>query len=331
MMPASSRRWGAIVTCSFLSCLCCPGHAHAFVHSTTCPNVDLELVTQLAVIELRAPGQPRGEVDGLRVELTCTSGNDWVTISVWDPITEKRMQRDVSGVSGGGAERTLALIISQLYKASWSELLISADSAVDTKASPSDVAAAKAVVHTTFLDRPDLWILTSGAGIRWRAGDKSITAAHLHLGVGRLLEKRWIPGVYSGFDMGENDVATGSVRFFIWAIGVTGTIRFNPLRHLLFEVGLHAGATYSLLRGRTDSPGLKTTDISGFSGEALITAGPGIRMDSLILGFHADFGYALRYPKAGVGGGKTMTLGGIYGGISLRISYGVAGRHQGAD
>jgi hypothetical protein len=329
MMPAGSRRWGAIGTCLFLSCLCCAGHVHAFVHSTTCPMVDLELVARLAVIELRAPGQPPGEVDGLHVELTCASENDRVTISVWDPITEKRMQRDVSGVSGGGSERTLALIISQLYKASWSELLISADSAVDTKASATDVAAAQAVVHTTFLDRPDLWILTSGAGIRWRAGDKSIPVAHLHLGVGRLIGKRWIPGVYSGFDMGESDVVTGSVRFFIWALGVTGTIRFNPLRHLVFEAGLHAGATYSLLRGRTDSPGFKTADISGFSGEALITAGPGIRMDSIILGVHADFGYALRYPKAGIGGGEIMTLGGIYGGVSLRISYGVAGAQQG--
>ncbi|MBN2528214.1 MAG: hypothetical protein JXR76_17610 [Deltaproteobacteria bacterium] len=297
--------------------------AHAFVHSDSCTQLNTELIRQLATIELQAPEEPPLQMEGMRVELMCDADTDDVRISVWDPVTQKQMQRTVKIAAAQATERAIALVISQLYKASWSELLISSEeTAPVSAASPTDVVTATTVARRTFLDKPNTWNVSIGAGMRRRFAGIEKNGLHTQLGLGRILKERWIPGIYVQFDMGEPEVQLGAVQFFNWAVGAECAIQFRPLSRLAINAGIAAAATWSILAGRVDRDGLVNSTTSGISGEGILFAGPALRLGDLFFRLQIDAGYAIKNPIAHVGNGETFTLGGFFLGISLRIFYG---------
>ncbi|MBN2717779.1 MAG: hypothetical protein JXX14_18160 [Deltaproteobacteria bacterium] len=297
--------------------------AGAFVHATDCPLFDLHAITQLVIIELQTSGQFINRVDGMRVNLTCEPGTDYVNIEVWDPITEKKMQRTISANTRDGADRMLALAIAQLYKASWSELLLKTPSPKNSNAPSVDVAAAEAVARNTFRpgDEEKEWMAAIGAGARRLSLPNGFPVFHSQLSIGKNFKKRWFPGLYLGFDTGEADVVLGAVRFFNLSLGAECAVRFNPSARVVFDLGTSLGGTWSHLTAQVDFPGLTGSATSGFSGEATLFTGPGLRLRDLLLRLQIEGGYTIKNPIVGVGDRDKFTLGGYFIGISLRIFY----------
>ena len=305
-----------------------PGCLWAFVQSDNCDNLDLHAITRLLTIELDIPWQLAKNTDGLGVTLDCDSDKNNVTIEIWDPITEKKVQRTLHHISADGAERVIALVISQLFKASWSELLIVQTATPPSNASEGNIAVAEAVAEKTFRHAPREWMASIGAGYRRRHLTRGVNAFHSLLSIGRRFKNRWIPGGYIGFDMGEHDVAMGAVRFVNIAAGAEGVLRFAPTSRLAIDLGTAVGASWSYLLGKVDVPALQHSTTAGFSLESMLFIGPGLRTNDLLLRLQLEGGYAISNPTAGVGNGESFTLGGAFLGVSLRIFYAFSKRKK---
>jgi hypothetical protein len=285
--------------------------------------LDLEL--SMVTTEIRS-GPP------LEVGLRCAG--ERLTITVLDPLTRKRLERDVPAPAPEpGRERVVALAVSQLFAASWLELL-STDPPPppppDDPAPPSEptaIEAARRVAEATTETstetepprRPALELLV-GAGARGRAleSDGRMAAAR-----GELLLRAWLrPSVglvaLAGWDFGQSTRRLGQVRGhaltagggLAWSVR-PGTVGLGG--HVLVVAG------WARVRGLPREPGVPSGANAGFTAEASAGLGPRVRYGRLRFDLDAELGTMLRSPTGLVADGPPMTMGGLWAGVVLRL------------
>lgn len=286
--------------------------------------LDIELA--MVTTEIRS-GPP------LQVELGCEG--ERLTIAVIDPLTRKRLQRDVPAPAPEpGRERVVALAISQLFAASWLELLSATEPPPpppdDPTPPPDDAAveAARRVAERSTERRvepaprrraPELLV---GLGVRGRAleGPGRLAAARTELVLRGWPDPRagWVAVL--GLDAGGAARRQGQVRgqAFTLGAGLGWSARGRRV-----DVGGHvvlAGGV-ARIRGVPRQPGATAAGSTGLTAEASAGIGPRVRYGRLRLDLDAELGGMLRSPVGTVSGGSEppMTMGGLWAGVVLRL------------
>jgi len=289
--------------------------------------LDLELA--MVTTEIRS-GPP------LRVELHC--GGERMTIEVVDPLTRKRLARDIPAPDPEpGRERVVALAISELFAASWLELLttpVPPPPPPDDPTPPPDptaVEAARRMSERRIEHPPEpepapapsrrALELLVGAGARGRAllDDGRLGGGHTEL---RL--RSWLsPGLgvvaVVGWDLAQRSRRHGLVRGQVVTAGGGLAWGVWPSR---VGVGGHVSAAggWARVRGLPHEPGgVDEGANAGLTGEVSLGLGPRVHYGRLRLDIDAEAGAMLRAPMGVVVGEPPMSMGGLWAGLALRL------------
>jgi hypothetical protein len=282
--------------------------------------LDLELT--LVTTEIRS-GPP------LEVTLRCVG--ERLTITVTDPLTRKRLTRDVPApASEPGRERVVALAVSQLFAASWLELLSASPPPPpppnDTMPPPDPTAveaarrvAEQSTATASRAPRRTLELL-AGAGARGRALE---AAGRLAAARTELVLRGWLrPAVglvaLVGWDLGQSTRRLGQVRGH--AITAGGGLAWS-VRPGVVGLGGHVlvAGGWARVRGLPREPGVPAGANAGLTAEAAVGLGPRVRYGRLRLDLDAELGAMLRAPVGLVADGPPMTMGGLWAGLVLRL------------
>lgn len=290
-----------------------------------CGMLDAAEVTRLLRIELLAVTQEIRSGPPLEVELRCTFPT--MTIAVSDPLTGKRLARDVPlPADEPGRERVVALAIAQLFAASWLELLLPSEPApaetvpVPTTPTPEPAAVAAARTDARKRVRPRSIAVAFGGVVRGRA----LEAAPMLTGGGELDLRGWFGDaaivVRVGFEAGSARRPQGNVR----ALAVLGSIGAAGRVHLgdRWDLGglVLVGGGVGRLRGDPSQPGVESGGIVAGTGQLMVGGGPRLRLGRIALELDAELGGMLRTPKGDVAGQRSVTLGGLFVGGALRLA-----------
>lgn len=303
--------------------------ARVVVHSEGCEGLTQTEVARLLDLELAQVTSEIRQGPPLEVGLHCAG--ERLTITVDDPLTRKRLARDVPAPTREpGRERVVALAISQLFAASWLELLAATPPPPpppdDTAPAPEATAleAARRVAERSTEAEPSrprrsLELLV-GAGVRGRAleSEGRLAAARTEL-----LLRGWLrPSVglvaLVGWDVGQSTRRLGQVRGH--AITAGGGLAWS-VRPGQVGVGgqvVIAGG-WARVRGVPREPGVPAAANAGLTAETAAGLGPRVRYGRLRFDLDAEVGAMLRAPVGLVNGGPPMTMGGLWAGVVLRL------------
>jgi hypothetical protein len=288
-----------------------------------CGMLDAAEVTRLLRIELLAVTQEIRSGPPLEVELRCTFPT--MTIAVSDPLTGKRLARDVPlPADEPGRERVVALAIAQLFAASWLELLLPSEPATpepvrpEPAPEPAAVEAARTVATTRV--RPRSIAVVFGGVVRGRA----LEATPMLTGGGEIDLRGWFGDAAIvfrvGLEAGSARRPQGSVR----ALAVIGSIGAAGRVHLgdRWDLGglVLVGGGFGRLHGDPSQPGVRAGDIVSGTGQLMVGGGPRLRLGRLALELDAELGGMLRAPRGVVWGDRQVTLGGLFVGGALRLA-----------
>jgi len=289
-------------------------------------------VARLLDLELRTVTDEIREGPPLLVQLRCEPSA--LVISVVDPLTRKRIERDIPPLGdAAGGERIAALAVSQLFSASWLELLLPAPDPqpqpLDPPPPPSAVRAAKRAAAERAAP-PRSYELMLGAGVRGRSLESGAPFAAARLDG---LFRAWLtPSValvaVAGWDYGQAVRSLGQLR--AQAFGAAGGLgwRFAPEQGVGVGGHMLAGAAYARVAGRPSQSDDVGGATSGGTAELLASVGPRVAGSRIRLDFDFEVGGMLRSPVADVqtreadgslGFDVPVTLGGLWIGAMLRL------------
>lgn len=288
--------------------------------------LDLELA--MVTTEIRS-GPP------LEVALRCAG--ERLTITVLDPLTRKRLERDVPAPAPEpGRERVVALAVSQLFAASWLELLSTTPppppppDEPTPPPEPTAIEAARRVAERSTEPEPapprELELLV-GVGFRGRAleSDGRMAAAR-----SELLLRGWLRSrarasarvglvALAGWDFGQSTRRLGQVRGHALTAG--GGLAWSTRPGATVGLGGHVllAGGWARVRGLPREPGVPAGLNAGLTAEASTGLGPRVRYGRLRFDLDAEVGAMLRTPVGLVADGPPMTMGGLWAGVVLRL------------
>jgi len=264
-------------------------------------------------------------------------------IAVRDPVTRKRLSREIPAPQPGavGRERMVALAISQLFVASWLELLMPAEQRPEPGAASDAVDAARDMAEARVEPRRrNTGTLSLGVGTRFHGleGD-ALPVVRAGLDGIAWLHEKWGLVVSAAYEGGLARRIVGNVRVDALLLGAGATFRW-PASHvvsLLAAVSLEAG--YVRFAGEPRGEAVAGPPTDGMGGEVGLEVGPCVRAGLLRASLLGSVGFMLRRPEALVArsssqAGNTTTydfedpvsLGGVWAGATLRLGLELGGR-----
>jgi hypothetical protein len=291
-----------------------------------CGDLDATEVARVLDLELRSVTAEIRTGPPLSVRLQCRA--DRLSIAVEDPLTRKELRRDVPAPAPEpGRERIVALAVSELFSASWLELLTTPPPTEEV-AVPADapsppapaVAAATRIAETR--TRPTRGIdLLAGAGVRGRGLESGEPFAALRVDAG---VRAWLSGrlglaAQLGWDFGQSARAFGRVRGHV--LGAAGGLAWRVRPRPVIGVGgnVLVGVAWASLAGVAAEPGARAGRTSGVTGELTGSIGPRLAYRRFRVDLDAELGAMLRSPVGDVIGGADVTMGGVWLGLVLRL------------
>src|SRR5262249_37691110 len=157
-------------------------------------------------IELASVSQAWSGDERMRAELSCDASH--LSIVVVDPVTDKRLSRSVAmSWRTGDRDRTVALLVSQLFLTSWSELLLARSAARElpplARPPPPAVArAAEAAVRSSLPPADVRGALTLAVGPRVRDLAAPVVGFGTALRPSLLLGRSWRLFLDLGYERG---------------------------------------------------------------------------------------------------------------------------------
>lgn len=307
------------------------GHVDAIEIATVqCPGLDADEVARLLALELDDVVPQLRANPPLRIELTCTP--PILGLAIVDPITDKRMARDVPlPLDEPGRERVVALAVAQLFSASWLELLLptpapAAKVSSEPRPPPAAIVAARANA-TARVRRPERSVaLLVGAVVRGRALERGPLVA----GGGEIDLRPWFGAaalvVRVAFEGTAVHREFGTVRAWMVGagLGVAGRLRVSPR----WQLGVTAVISGALgrLRGVASAPDVPTGAVTAATGQLALGMGPRVALRGALVELDAEIGGTLRPPEGLVSGGAPVSLGGLWAGAALRAGFEWTGR-----
>ncbi len=285
------------------------------VDASTCPTLGSDRIEQLLRLELTTLVPVVSELPTLDVEFLCT--DDRVRITLKDPVTVKVVTREVTLGASADEERTLALAASELFLASWAELLIPRPED-KARASEPGVSAAKRAVEQVVPTRPSP--PTVAIDLRAVGRERNVSAPILTFGgairVGHAACLQ--PQIFAdvGWETASVRRAAGRIDINAGALG-SGARWCVPVGP--GELGLSASvaAMYVSLQGVPSAPGFFGAHFDGFTAEASVGIDANITLEKVRLGATVLVGATAPGPGAGVRGESTVWLEGPWAGAAL--------------
>ncbi|MDP9037214.1 MAG: hypothetical protein M3O50_20645 [Myxococcota bacterium] len=285
------------------------------VETIHCPRLRSERIEQLLRLELTTLVPVVSELPTLRVAFSCTDGS--VRITLTDPVTIKDVTRDASLGASPDPERALALAASELFLASWAELLI------PSVADDPRVPAAAAVVAKQAVERvvpprptpPSLAIDVQAIG-----RDRHLSAPILTVGgalrVGRARCPG--PGVFAdaGWEKGSASRALGRVDVTAAVLGL-GARWCLQIADGQLGISAAVAAAYVSLQGVPSLPSFYGAHYDGLTAEARGGIDANVTLRSVRVGGAILAGALAPGPAGHVDGGTTVRFDGPWIGAAL--------------
>lgn len=308
------------------------------VDASRCSAIDPAEVQRLLALELVAVTQEIRVGPPLSVDLACSE--DELTIEVSDPLTGKRLQRDLPmPAPDEGRERVIALAIAQLFAASWLELLLPSQPETDTPPPEPDpgtgraaVEAARQHVEPAVLGRRRIE-LAVGAGGRGHA----LESAPWGTGVGEIDLRGWFGAVavMGRFTVlgGRAARELGDVRAIAVLAGLGFGFRVPARGRWRFGGTVVISAGWAQLRAVSERATVTSTTIQSATGSLGLSLGPRVvlgRSERVVLELDGELGGMLRPPEGLVEDDRAVTLGGLWAGGMFRVAVDLRRRRRGA-
>ncbi len=286
-----------------------------------CDDLRAPEVERILRIELGQVSEQWAGAEPLRVELACEGAK--VHVVAIDPLTDKRLSRDVSLRRTRDRDRTVALLVSQLFLTSWSELLLrpSSDPAMPPPPPPPPPAvtrAAEGLVREATTPSSRRWLVAATLGPRARDLASPTASGRLALRPALLFGDRWSLALELGYERGAAKRASGSVGYGAVSVLAGGALRSAPLGPITFQVGAFAGAAQVDVRGDAAANVLGSS-ASGAVAELEIVAGPTLHLGPAALGLELAAGITAPRVTAHVARDSDVALGGPWAGVQLVV------------
>jgi hypothetical protein len=296
------------------------------VDASRCPTLDAGEIGRLLAIELGPEAIPRAAPP--RIELACAGSR--LRIVAFDTVTEKQLEREVDLGPHLQENRVVAILVSQLFLSSWSELLLEPPRDVPPEllvaaraASPEarSVAARRtreALAPSTARDRAEVDLV---AGARVRALSQPLVlgrvAARGGMAVGTL--ELFLEGAY---ERGAAGRATGVVEASI--VEAAAGVRWRATRRgaFSFDVEATGGPGWVDLTGASPAMGVQGASLSGAIGEASLGLAPALSLGPVRAMLLLQAGTNFSRAVAHVAGDRDVSLGGPWLGASLAVGIG---------
>lgn len=298
-----------------------PPTAALTVSTEGCDDLRAPEIERILRIELAQVADQWTGAEPLRVELSCEAAR--VRVLAIDPLTDKRLSREVSLRRTRDRDRTVALLVSQLFLTSWSELLLRRppDPAAPPPPPPPPAAVARAaegLAREAITPSSRRWLVAAVAGPRVRDVSSPTLSGRVALRPALLFGERWSLSLELGYERGAAKRASGSVAYGAAAAMIGGGLRTAPWGPLVFEVGARAGATYFDVRGDANAP-VVGTSTSGVLAELALGAGPTLHLGMATIGLELGVGLTAPRATAHVARDTDVALGGPWAGLSLVV------------
>jgi hypothetical protein len=279
------------------------------VEAQACPGVDGREVERLLAIELGALAPP-GSID---VSLACTAGR--LRMTARDPVLDRQLVRDVAiGPPEEGRDRTIALLVSQLFLTSWAEEFLEHPGPRPPAPPPPAARAAPAPL-------PPVWELQIEAGVRLRDWAAPAPAEQISAMASRRAGPLRLVAL-AGLERGSADRAAGSAVWTIGGLGAgvawgwAGRGRLGAGGALLGSAGLarvHGDPATTASSGET---------VSGLLGQVVLVGGPRLVWSNWRVGLELEVGATFPGATAHVAGDRDVKLSGPWAGAGLSLAWG---------
>jgi hypothetical protein len=297
------------------------------VHASGCSRLDEGEIARLLGIEL-GPDLAR-QARSLSVDIVCDGAS--LRIAAIDAITAKRLEREVHlGPEQLQGDRVVAILASQLFLTSWSELLLPQREAV-VQAPPDPAAAdarrlAETRARTAFVARPFVrWDVQIAGGVRIRELGAPLVAGRAAIRAGAVVGPFEV-FLDAGGERGAASRATGSVGASF--ADLAGGVSWRAVDRGAFGLGVEAtgGATWIELRGANPAAGVEARSASGIVGEGAIGLVPSLRLGPIRIGLSLQGGVTFSRSRVQVIGDRDVSLAGPWLGGALTVGAAEVGR-----
>jgi hypothetical protein len=291
-----------------------------------CEGLDAAELARLLDLELSGVTTEIRSGPPLLVALRCDAGT--LSIEISDPLTRKQLTRQIpEPAPDPGRERLLALAVSELFSASWLELLTPAPpeptpEAVAPRQPVRDEAVAAATAVAQERTQPPRAVgLLLGAGARGRALSSAarVPASHLDL-----LLRGWLTASVGlaasfGWDFAQSEREFGRIRghALTGAGGLAWRWRARPVIGLGGQV--LAGVAWAQLSGEARAPLVPAGSTRGLTAELSASVGPRVTSGRLRVDLDGEAGWMLRTPVGRVTDEASFELGGLWVGAVVRV------------
>ncbi len=295
------------------------------VTAAGCPDLHAEEISRLLAIELGAAATERSD-EALRVELGCDGTR--LRIQAIDPVTDKRLERDVDlGTIDIAQDRVVAILVSQLFLSSWAELLLGPRQARIPELPPVASSVTPAVRRLAERRTRDAlapafarpaWEVELLAGPRVRDLELPILTGQLGVRVGAVLGPVSLFVGVAG-ERGAASRSTGNVQVSLLEASVG--VRLRVIRQGRFDLGIEAsgGPTWMDLSGSSPAPGILASSTSGVVAEGALGVEPGVRIGAFRVALLLQVGANPSRARANVAGDADVSLAGPWFGANLSL------------
>ncbi len=296
------------------------------VRVTDCADVDGREVERLLAIELAFVAAQQPAAGTIAVALACTGSR--LQMTAQDPILNRRLAREVVlGPPEPGRDRTIALLVSQLFLTSWAEGLLERPSTTTPTAPPTAVAQAapppppsSGAASSPLPPRASscAWnpACACATGRARHGENRSLSALPFRL-KGRLRALAALD-----FEHGLTDRVAGVVTWSIGAAGLGSGWRSRRHGVVAFDSSALVSLGFVEVSGEAGSAAIAGSTLTGVVGEAALGAGPLFYWGAARLGLGLQLGATFPTATARVSGERAVALGGLWAGAGLSVGAG---------
>jgi hypothetical protein len=285
------------------------------VGTSGCSGFQTDRIERLLRLELATLVPTVAELPPLNVDFLCTGAD--VRVTLGDSVTGKWVAREVTLRAAVDRERTLALVASELFLASWAELLLQTPEG-PTKASEPIVVAAKRAVERAAPSRPSpptmaLDLLAIGRERHLASPLPTLGGA---IRVGQANDERWQFFADIGWEAGATERASGRVDISATAAGMGARLCWH---FASVELGLtgSASAVYVSLQGIPSSASFFGARHTGFTAEVSGGLEANVKLEMVRVGGAISGGAIAPGPVGRVDGGTPVRFDGAWAGVTL--------------
>lgn len=299
------------------------------IDASGCSEIDAASLRELLALELADVAARWQSAPSPVVELACAG--ERIAITVRDPVTDKRLAREVPRpAEEPGRERVLALAISQLFLASWTELLLPENEATALPVRPAEETnaarerARRAIATSIAEVRDDEPVARARVsllgGVRLRDPFVGLTAGAVSLRAGAEIRGRWLVFGQATFEWGDAERDRGAVELLGGSFGAGLGWTSEPIGVIRLESAVAFSASYLHLQGRPASADVEGGIAETVTGEVLFAAGPALDLGDLRVALELQLGFTLVGPTGEVSGEDPVETGGPFVGAALSVS-----------